>query len=179
MLLTLIDALKTTDLKTVVGYLDMVPLDIDLMLYEAQESGAIEINKEKGKIKALIPAGALYYDGDLAEKLLKIIKRYDDQDANITRNRLEEITLNLNGKRGYPIHDFVCTMYALENRQDKSWPEVFKYEISVPEVKSNKKIMRPANTFIFYTLLDHQEFGSKAVNDFISQWDKLNTEKKK
>lgn len=179
MLLTLLEALKTDDLKTVVGYLDMAPLDIDLLLYEAQESGVIEINKEKAKIKALMPAGALYYDGELAEKLLKIIKRYDDQEANITRNRLEEITLNLNGKRGYPIHDFICTLYALENGQDKTWPEVHKYEISVPEIKNNKKIIRPANTFIFYTLLDHQEFGAKAVNDFIEQWDKLNTEKKK
>ena len=176
MLLTLLDALKTDDLKTVVGYLDMSPLDIDLLLYEAQENGEVEINKEKAKIKALKPAVDLYYDKVLAQKIIKIIKRYDALDANITRTRLEEITLNLQGKHGYPIHDFVCTMYALEHHQDKSWPEVFTYEISVPAIK---KPFRPANTFIFYTLLDHQEFGSKAVNDFIAQWDKLNTEKKK
>lgn len=175
MLLTLLEALKTEDLKTVVGYLDMAPLDIDLLLYEAQENGDIEINKEKAKIKALKPAKELYYEPQLAEKLLKIIKRYDDQDANITRSRLEEVTLNLQGKRGYPIHDFICTMYALEQHEDKAWPEVYKYEISVPEVKKK----RPANTFVFYTLLDHQEYGAKAVNDFIEQWDKLNTAKKK
>lgn len=176
MLLTLLEALKTDDLKTVVGYLDMSPLDIDLLLYEAQENGEVEINKEKAKIKALKPAVDLYYDKALAVKIIKIIKRYDDQDANITRSRLEEITLNLQGKRGYPIHDFVCTMYAIESNASADWPEVYHYEISVPAIK---KPFRPANTFIFYTLLDHQEFGSKAVNDFIAQWDKLDTKKKK
>lgn len=178
MLLTLLDALKTDDLKTVVGYLDMSPLDIDLLLYEAQENGEVEINKEKAKIKALKPAVDLYYDKVLAVKIIKIIKRYDDQEANITRSRLEEITLNLQGKRGYPIHDFVCTMHAIENGLPvlPGITDVKTYEISVPAIK---KPFRPANTFIFYTLLDHQEFGSKAVNDFIAQWDKLNTEKKK
>ena len=89
MLLTLLDAIKTDDLKTVVGYLDMSPLDIDLLLYEAQENGEVEINKEKAKIKALKPAVDLYYDKVLAVKIIKIIKRYDDQEANITRSRLE------------------------------------------------------------------------------------------
>jgi len=69
-------------------------------------------------------------------------------------------------------------MHAIENGLPvlPGITDVKTYEISVPAIK---KPFRPANTFIFYTLLDHQEFGSKAVNDFIAQWDKLNTEKKK
>lgn len=175
MLLTLLKALDTTDLKTVVGYLSLSPLDIDLLFYEGQENGEIEINKENGTILALKEPSVLYFDNNLATKLVKIIKRYDAQDANITRNRLEQITLDLAGTHGYPIHDFVCTMYALEQGIFEQ-PIVNKYDISVPELKVNKKLVRPANTFTFYTFFDHQEFGAKAVNDYVDQFAKSSVE---
>lgn len=167
MLLTLVKAANTTDLKTIVSYLSMSPLDIDLLLYEAQENGDVAIDKEKGTITALKEPSSLYYDPVLSDKLERIIKQYDKQGANITRNRLEQITLDLVGKHGYPIHDFVCTMYAMEQGAVPG-AKVNKYDISVPEIKKK----RPANTFTFYTFLDHQEFGAKAVNDFIEQFDK-------
>lgn len=166
-LLTLLQALDTTDLRKVIARLSLSPLDIDLLLYDGQENGEIEIDKESGKITALKEPAHLYYDPELAIKLVKIIKRYDEQGANITRNRLEEVTLDLAGKHGYPIHDFVCTMYALEQGLPEH-PPVNKYEINVPEIKKQ----RPANTFTFYTLLDHQEFGAKAVSEFIDQFAK-------
>lgn len=169
MLLTLLGALNTTDLKQVAGHLSMAPLDIDLLLYKAQEDGDISIDKKKGKIKAL-KEEPIYYDAALAQKLIAIIKQYDLQEANITRNRLEEITLALNGRWGYPIHDFICTLYALEQGVVPEQPKLYRYEIGVPEIKDK----RPYNLFIFYTFLDHKEFGTKAVNDFVAQWDKLN-----
>src|ERR1700742_1404203 len=98
MLLTLLAALNTNDLLTVVKHLSLSPLDIDLLLYEGQEDGKIELDKKKGKIKALKEVGSVYYDTELAHKIVKIIKYYDKQKANITRNRLEEITLDLAGK---------------------------------------------------------------------------------
>lgn len=174
MLLTLLKALNTTDLQKVVGHLSLAPLDIDLLLYDAQESGEIAVDKTKGKITALKEPANLYYDDKLADKLVRMISRYDEQEANITRNRLEEVTLALGMPHGYPIHDFMCTMYALEQGAATGCPTVNRYEISVPEIKKK----RPANTFVFYTLLPHQEFGSKAVNDFIAEWDKLQVEKK-
>ena len=163
MLLTLLKATNATKLKDVVPYLSMSPLDIDLLLYDAQEAGEVEVDKEKGTIIALKEPAFLYHDKELAQKLLKIIRKYDEQEANITRTRLEQITLDLMGKHGYPIHDFVCTLYALEQGKANLLPKVNKYDISVPEIKDKL----PANTFTFYTLTDHQEFGAKAVNEFI------------
>lgn len=164
MLLTLLRALNTTDLLEVVQNLSMAPLDIDLLLYDAAEAGEISIDKKKGKIKALKEPDTLYYDPDLWHKLRKIIQRYDEQGANITYNRLKEVTLGLGSMYGYPAHDFACTLYKLVEEDG-----VHKYEINVPAVKKK----RPANKFVFYTFLDHQEFGAKAVNDFIDQMDKI------
>ena len=53
MLLTLIKALNTNDLDIIVANIELPPIDIDVMLYEAQENGEIEIDKEKNTIKAL------------------------------------------------------------------------------------------------------------------------------
>lgn len=170
MLLTLLKALDTTDLMKVVGHLSLPALDIDLMLYQAQEDGEIEVDKKNNKVKALKEPEVLYFDRDLADKLARIVMRYDEQEANITRSRLEEVTLGMNTGVGYPVHDFVCSLYALEQGVVPGYPPVNKYEISVPEIKNK----RPANTFVFYTFLDHQEFGAKAVNAFIDTWAKAN-----
>lgn len=170
MLTTLIKALDTTDLVKVVSHMALAPIDIDLILYKAQDDGEIEIDKKKSKIKLLKEPEDLYYNPDLVPKLVDIIQRYDMQGANITRARLEEVTLALNGKYGYLIHDFVCSMYALEQGKAYLYPKVNKYEISVPAIKKK----RPYNKFVFYTFADHQEFGAKAANDFIDQWDKIN-----
>ena len=53
MLLTLIKALATNDLDIIVANIELPPIDIDVMLYEAQENSEIEIDKEKNTIKAL------------------------------------------------------------------------------------------------------------------------------
>lgn len=175
MILTLLKALNTTKLQEVVGCLSMAPLDIDLLLYDAQDAKQVAIDKKTGKITALLDESAPYYNSELASKLLRIVRRYDEQEANITRNRLEEITLDLAGSHGYPIHDFICTLYALEQGKAAGFPKLNRYEISVPGIKGK----RPPNTFVFYTLVDHQEYGAKAVNDFIEQWGKMNIAKGK
>lgn len=164
MLLTLLKVLGSDRLDVLVASLAMPPLDIDVLLYEAQENGDIEIDKEKGTVKALREAEHPYYNQRLYEQITKIIRFYDQQDANITRSRLEVVALDPNGSYGYSDADFLCTMHYLENEGN-----VNHYET---KVKGNKKKNRPAHTFKFYTYLDHQEFGAKAVADFIAQFDK-------
>ena len=168
MLLTLLKALDTDDLMTVLKHLSMAPLDIDLTLYAAQNDGEVEIDKTTGKIKALKEPDFIYCDEVLADKLSRIISEYDRQEANITRSRLEQITLDLAGTHGYPIHDFICTMYAMEQGEVRGMMPLHKYDISVPAIKK----VRPANTFTFYTYTNHQEFGAKAVNEYIDSFDK-------
>lgn len=162
MLLTLLKALNTNKLDIIVANLSMSPLDVDVMLYEGQENGDIELNAKKGTIKALREPDHLYCNTQLRSQICKIIKYYDGQEANITRTRLEIVALNPNGSYGYTNHDFICTMYELEQSG-----EVNKYEISVPKTKK-----RPYHKFEFYTYLDHQEFGAAAVNKFIEQFEK-------
>lgn len=163
MLLTLIKALNTSDLMKVLAHLSMAPIDIDLLLYKAIENGEIEVDRVKNKIKVLKEPDSLYYHPELAQKIKDIIKEYDKQEANITRNRLEFIVLDPQGRNGYKVHDFVCTMYAMvENK------EVNTYEITVPEIKGK----RPFNRFNFYTFEDHQKFGKTGVDEFVAQFDK-------
>lgn len=163
MLLTLLKALNTTKLDIVAGNLDLPPIDIDVLIYEAKENGDIEVDAKKNKIKALREPGHLEYNHHLMEQIKKIIRYYDGEEANITRSRLEAVILNPVGQYGYSNQDFVCTMYALENQEE----DVKKYEISVPKTKK-----RPYHKFEFYTYLDHQEFGAAAVNKFIEQFEK-------
>ena len=159
MLLTLIKALATNDLDIIVANIELPPIDIDVMLYEAQENSEIEIDKENNTIKALKEPEYLYSDHKLYEKIMKLIAYYDSQEANITKSRLEGVVLNPGGF-GYPRHDFICTLFCVEEDAN-----VKKYEIKVPKSKK-----RPEHTFEFYTLLDHQEYGSRAVNDFIDRF---------
>ena len=162
MLLTLLKSLATNDLDIIVDKIELQPIDIDVMLYEAQENGEIEIDKEKNTIKALKEPEYLYSNPKLYEKITKLIAYYDGQKANITKSRLEGVVLNPGGF-GYPRHDFLCTLFCIEEDA-----KVKKYEISVPKTKKY-----PEHTFEFYTYLDHQEFGAKAVNDFISKFDTI------
>lgn len=161
MLLTLIKVLATNDLDIIVANIELPPIDIDVMLYEAQENGEVEIDKEKNTIKALKEPEYLYSEPKLYGQIMKLVEHYDKQEANITKSRLEGVVLNPGGF-GYPRHDFVCTLFCIEENA-----KVKKYEIKVPKSKK-----RPAHTFEFYTLLDHQEYGAKAVNAFIDSFDK-------
>lgn len=162
MLLTLIKALATKDLDIVVANIELPPIDIDVMLYEAQENGEIEIDKEKNTIKALKEPEVLYSDTKLYKQITKLIAHYDSQEANITKSRLEGVVLNPGGF-GYPRHDFLCTLFCIEEDA-----KIKKYEIKVLKTKK-----RPEHAFEFYTYLDHQEFGAKAVNAFMDKFDTI------
>lgn len=161
MLLTLIKALKTDNLDIVVSNFELCPLDIDVLLYEAQASGEVEIDKEKNTIKALKEPEELYYDQKLYDQIIKIVGFYDGVESNITRSKLEGIALDPSGGNGYKRHDLVCTLYFIEENA-----KVKKYEINMP-----KKGDRPEHTFTFYTLTDHQKFGQEAVDRFIKTFE--------
>lgn len=169
MITTLILAIGNGNLQEIIKHLTLSPLEIDVALYDGQSNGEIEVDKSRGVVSILKQPDTLYSNLKLEENILKIIGYYNAQSADITLSRLEQDALDPVGGHGYKRHDLYCTLYKLENEG-----KINKYEISVPAIK---KPFRPANTFIFYTLTDHQEFGSKATLDFIKQWDKLDTKK--
>lgn len=160
MVTTLLRALNTNKLDILVANMEMPPIDIDVMLYEAEEAGEVKIDRKKNTIEVIADKGFNYQNVALRGKVEQLIHFYDKQEANITKSRLEGVILDPARNFGYPLHDYYCTMYALE--QDG---EVKTYELSVPEIKNK----RPYRNFKFYTYLDHQEFGARAVNNFIDQ----------
>ena len=164
-LLKAVDSNKLSDFvgdRTGKGVLDLCPLDIDVLVDEALENGEIEIDKEKNEIKRLKEPESSYYNEKLLNQIKKLIRSYDKDGLNITSSRIQLKALDSTG-RGYLTHDIICTLYYLDE-----CGEVNMYEINVPKKKN-----RPAHTFKFYTYLDHQEFGAKAVNDFISKFDTI------
>lgn len=166
-LLTLMKALNTTKLDTIIPYLAIAPIDVDVLLYEAQEFGYVEIDLKKRKIKALREPDTLYSNTELLVQMRKLIAYYDKQEANITKTRLEIVVLDPSGSNGYPLHDFICSLYVLEQQED-----IKTYSISVPKTKEH-----PAHTFQFYTFLDHEKFGQEAVSDFKKQFEKKKKKK--
>lgn len=167
MLLTLMKALNTTKLDKIIPYMAIAPIDVDVLLYEAQENGDVEIDLKKRKVKALKEPETLYSDPSLLMQMRKLIAYYDKQEANITKTRLEMVVLDPAGTNGYPLHDFICSLYVLEQQED-----VHTYSISVPKTKDH-----PSHTFEFYTFLDHEKFGQEAVNDFKKQFEKKKKKK--
>lgn len=163
MVTTLLKALDTNKLDVLVANMELPPIDIDVMLYEAEEKGEIKIDRKKNRVEILKEPESPYHDARLTHKIAQLIQYYDKQEANITLGRLKSVCVETATGIGYPRHDFLCSMYVLEQDGD-----VNTYEISVPEVKNK----RPANKFKFYTFLDHQEFGARAVNEYIDQHDK-------
>lgn len=179
MLLQLLEALGSDKLSFVVQHMSMAPIDINLHLYEGQHKGEIEVVKEKNRITALKKPDAPYYNSELADKIVRLIREYDRQEANITLTRLQQDVLDIMGQLylpngqiqrpgqfGYPTHEFICTLYALEQGQVPGY-SIKKYEIEVPAVKNK----RPYSKFVFYTELDHQEYGARDVRNYIAQFD--------
>lgn len=160
-------ALNTGKLDRIVSCLALAPIDVDVLLYDAQENGDVEIDLKRRKIKALREPETFYSNTALLIQMRKLIAYYDKQEANITKTRLEMVVLDPAGTNGYLIHDFICSLYVLEQQED-----IKKYSISVPKEKN-----RPAHTFEFYTFLDHQKFGQDAVNDFKKQFEKKKKKK--
>src|SRR5690606_21075773 len=114
MLLTLLKALNTTDIKMVAEHLGMSRLDADLLIMDAEQDGLVKIDRKKNKIKPLVEVTEDYYNAELLDKIQRIVRHYDRQEANITKTMLVNIAASINNRFGYPLHDIACTLYAIE-----------------------------------------------------------------
>lgn len=165
MLLTLLKALNTTDIKMVAEHLGMSRLDADLLIMDAEQDGLVKIDRKKNKIKPLVEVTEDYYNAELLDKIQRIVRHYDRQEANITKAMLVNIAASVNNRFGYPLHDIACTLYAIEQGVVEG---LRTYSLTVHEIKGK----RPYHKFDFYTFLDHNDFGKKAVDKFIAEFEK-------
>lgn len=161
----LLKTLETNKLSEVAGSMDMPPLDMNLALWGAIDSGDIEIDEKKDRIKALKEPEP-WHNPDLANKLIRVIQHYAKNQANITRGRLNAYMKDPLTSVGYPIHEYLMTLqYLIDQGQ------VVEEIVSVPKTKS-----RPFHRFVFLCLPEYEEqnaeWNAKAVNKWIDDFAK-------
>lgn len=160
----LIKTLKTNKLSEVVANIDAAPIDMNLAIWDAIDSGAITVDEKKDSIEANQPAGG-WRNPELASKIIRTIQHYANNEANITRGRLLGTIKDPVSMKGYPLHEYLMTLQDLIDEG-----EVIELDIEIPEIKKK----RPYHHFVFLCLPgnDNEEWNAKAVNKWIAEWEK-------
>lgn len=164
--LYLLKILDTTKLSKLVEVMDMPPLDMNLELWQAEDAGDIEIDREKDTVKALKEPGGTWFNPDLATKLLLTAQHYAKEEKNVTVGRLHSQIKNPADSQGYLVHEYLMTtQHLIDDGQ------LLEQEINVPAVKDK----RPYQKFIFLALPENEEFNAewnaKVVNNWIAEWE--------
>lgn len=154
----LLKILKTNKLSELIANIDLPPLDLNLLIWDAEKAGEIEIDLDKDRITALKDP-EITFDSDLASKLLRTMQHYESKETNITRGRLNGGIKDPASERGYPWHDYLMALqYLIDSGQ------IEEAEISVP-----KNGDRPYHKFVFLQFPDNpnEEWNSREVNKWI------------
>lgn len=158
----LLKILDTNKISELVANIDLPPIDINLAIWDATKSGQIEINEEKGTIRALVEP-EVSFDSDLASKLLRVIQHYASKEINVTRGTLNAVIKDPNTGNGYAWHEYIMALqYLVESGQ------VLEQEVSVPKTKN-----RPYHKFVFLCLEDNnnEEWNAREVNKWIANFE--------
>jgi hypothetical protein len=158
---SLIKAIKTNKYSEVVASMDLPFLDINLAIWDAEDAGEIEIDKQKDRIKVLKDTGT-YYNPEIADKILRACRHYEKDQTNLTIGRLNGWAKSVATEHNYPWHEYVMTLqYLIDDGQ------LIEHEITVPKLKD-----RPFNRFVFLCFPgnDNEEWNAREVNKFISNW---------
>lgn len=162
----LLKCLDTTKLSELVEQIEMVPLDMNLALWAAEDAGEIEIDQAKERVKLLAETTPQWHNPDLTNKLLRTIQHYAKSETNPTRGRMNSLIKDPMTNIGYLTHEYIMSMqYLVDNGQ------VTEETISVP-----KSGHRPYQQFIFYGLPENgdnnKEWNAKVVNKWIDDFAK-------
>lgn len=161
-ILYLLKILNTEKLSEVVAMLDLPPLDMNLVIWEAIDRKEITVDPEKDVIKALKEA-VPWKNEELADKILRTIKHYAANGSNITVGRLNSQIKDQVTNIGYPIHEYLMsTQFLIDEGR------VLEDVIEVPKTKK-----RPLHKFVFLCLpeCDNTEMNAKAVNKWIADFE--------
>jgi len=162
-ILYLMKCLETNKLSELVGNIDAPLLDINLALWEAEDNGWVEVDRNKDKIKALVDAEPTS-NSDLADKIMRTIERYTKEQQNITVGKLTSWVKNPGTDYNYPYHEYITTLqYLIDSGR------VIEEIVSVPKTKK-----RPFHKFVFLCLPgnDNQEWNARSVNKWMDDFEK-------
>lgn len=160
----LLKILKTNKLSELVANLDLPFIDFNLLIWDAEKAGQIEVDVDKDRVKVLTKP-EITFDSDLASKLLRVMQHYESEEKNITRGYLTSLVKNPGSEFNYPYHEYLCALQYLID-SDQIQEEV----VSVPEVKDQ----RPYRKFVFLQFPDNdnEDWNRNEVNKFIASWNK-------
>lgn len=159
----LLKILNTNKLSELVANIDLSPLDIFLIISDAEKAGQVEVNRDKDRIKALVDP-EITFDSDLASKLLRVMQQYESQELNITRGRLNSLIKDPATGLGYGYHEYLMALhYLIESGQ------ITQEEVVVP--KTGK---RPYHKFVFLQFPDNpnEDWNRGEVNKWIANFEK-------
>lgn len=160
----LLKILDTNKLSVLVENIDLPLIDINLLLWDAEKAGEIEVDMDKDKVKAL-KEPEVTFDSDLSSKLLRVLQHYESKEKNITRGKLNGWIKDPATGLGYPYHEYLMALhYLIDSGQ------VETDVISVPEIKDK----RPFHKFVFLQFPDNpnEDWNRNEVNKWIANFAK-------
>lgn len=159
----LLKILDTNKLSELVGNIDLAPLDLNLILGDAEAAGEIEVDRAKDTVKAL-KEPEITFDSDLASKLLRTMQQYQKRKTNITRGRLNSLIKDPATGVGYGYHEYLMALQYLIDT-DQIEQEVVK----VPKTKD-----RPYHIFAFLQFPGNpnEDWNRNVVNKWIADFAK-------
>lgn len=159
----LLKILDTNKLSVLVENIDLPPLDMNLMIRDAEKAGEIEVDMKKDKVTAL-KNPEITFDSDLANKLLRTMQHYEAEEINMTRGRLNSLIKDPVTGTGYGWHVYLCTLQSLIDSG-----QIVEEIVSVPKVGK-----RPYHKFVFLCFPDNEneEWNAREVNKWIANWNK-------
>lgn len=159
----LLKILGTNKLSELVENIDLVPLDLNLVLFDAENNGEVVIDRKKDKIKAL-KEPEITFDSDLAGKLLRYMQQHQRKEINITRGRLNTLIKDPVTGMGYPYHEYLMALqYLIDSEQIEQAVE------SVP-----KEGDRPYHKFVFMQFPGdpNEDWNRREINKWIANFRK-------
>ena len=161
--LYLLKILKTNKISELVANIDAPFLDLNLAIFDAENAGEIEVNRDKDKIKAL-KDHEVTFDSDLANKILRTLQHYESKEINITRGRLTNFVKNPGSEFNYPYHDYLCALQYLVDSE-----QIIEEVVSIPKLGD-----RPYKKFVFLQFPGNpnEDWNRGEVNKWIANWAK-------
>lgn len=159
----LLKILNTNKLSELVANIDLPTLDINLLIWDAEKAGQIEIDVEKDSVTALTEP-EITFNSDLANKLIRTMQHYEAQEINVTRGRLNSAIKDPTTGQGYAWHEYLMALhYLIESKQ------IIQMDVGVKKTEK-----RPYHKFVFLCFPDNpnEDWNRNEINKFIASFAK-------
>lgn len=159
----LLKILDTNKLSELVANIDLPPLDMNLLIKDAEKAGEIEVDMNEDKVSAL-KEPEITFSADLINKLLRTMQHYEAEQVNITRGRLNSLIKDPATGFGYHWHEYLTSLQSLIDAG-----QIEEEVVNVPKTGD-----RPYHKFVFLQFPgnDNEEWNAREVNKWIENFNK-------